>query len=89
MSSAGDDRGRVCTGRCRYRPFRPEHPLNDEVQWQSTNRDNASGDLSMDPLNADIFCQKIEAVCNALGYKKKTRAQNLAHLRTLVAVRKS
>jgi hypothetical protein len=71
------------------RPFRPEHPLNDEVQWQSTNRDNASGDLSMDPLNADIFCQKIEAVCNALGYKKKTRAQNLAHLRTLVAVRKS
>lgn len=71
------------------RPFRPEHPLNDEMQWQSTNRDKASGDLSMDPLNADIFCQKIEAVCDVLGYKKKTRAQNKAHLETLVSIRKA
>jgi len=70
-------------------PFRPEHPLNDEVQWQSTNRDKPSGDLWMIPLNADIFCQKIEAVCEALGYKKKTRAQNMEHLGTLVSVRKS
>jgi len=70
-------------------PFRPEHPLNDEVQWQSTNRDKPSGELWMIPLNADIFCQKIEAVCDALGYKKKTRAQNMSHLGTLVAVRKS
>jgi hypothetical protein len=70
-------------------PFRPEHPLNDEVQWQSTNRDKPSGDLWMIPLNADIFCQKIEAVCDALGYKKKTRAQNKAHLETLVSIRKA
>lgn len=70
------------------RPFRPEHPLNDEKQWQTTNR-NKAGDLSMDPLNADIFCQKIEAVCDVLGYKKKPRAQNIAHLGTLVSVRKS
>lgn len=69
------------------RPFRPEHPLNDEEQWQSTNRDE-EGELSMDPLNADIFCQKIEAVCNALGYRKKPRSQNMAHLGTLVSVRK-
>ena len=70
-------------------PFRPEHPLNDEVQWQSTNRDKPSGDLWMIPLNADIFCQKIEAVCDALGYKKKTRAQNKAHLETLVSIREA
>lgn len=70
-------------------PFRPEHPLNDEVQWQSTNRDKPSGDLWMIPLNADIFCQKIEAVCDALDYKKKTRAQNIAHLGTLVSIRKA
>jgi len=57
------------------------------VQWQSTNRDKSSGDLWMIPLNADIFCQKIEAVCDALGYKKKTRAQNKAHLGTLVSIR--
>ncbi|MGB6008124.1 ATP-binding protein [Castellaniella sp.] len=70
-------------------PFRPEHPLNDEVQWQSTNRDKPSGDLWMIPLNADIFCQKIEATCDALGYKKKTREQNKTHLGTLVSIRKA
>lgn len=70
-------------------PFRPEHPLNDEMQWQSTNREKASGDLWMIPLNADIFCQKVEAVCDALGYKKKSRSQNMAHLGTLVSIRKS
>lgn len=71
-------------------PFRPEHPLDDEVQWQSTNREAPpTNDLWMIPLNADIFCQKIEAVCDALGYKKKPRAQNKSYLGTLVAVRKN
>ncbi|MDF9828607.1 hypothetical protein M2447_002734 [Ereboglobus sp. PH5-10] len=71
-------------------PFRPEHPLDDESQWQSTNRETPkTGDLWMLRLNADIFCQKIEAVCDALGYKKKARAQNLTHLGTLVSIRTS
>lgn len=69
-------------------PFRPEHPLNDEVQWQSTNREEPTrGELWMIPLNADVFCQKIEAVCDALGYMKKTRAENKAYLGTLVPIR--
>lgn len=69
-------------------PFRPEHPLNDEVQWQSTNREEPTrGDLWMIRLNADVFCQKIEAICDALDYGKKTRAQNMAHLGTLVSIR--
>lgn len=69
-------------------PFRPEHPLNDEVQWQSTNREEPTrGELWMIPLNADVFCQKIEAVCDALGYVKKTRAENKAYLGTLVPIR--
>jgi hypothetical protein len=71
-------------------PFRPEHPLNDEHQWQSTNRDEPTkGELWMIRLNADIFCLKIEAVCDALEYKKKSRAENMAHLKTLVSVRVS
>lgn len=53
-------------------PFRPEHPLNDEVQWRSTNRDKPGGELSMTPQDADAFCQRIEAVCDALAYKNKT-----------------
>lgn len=68
-------------------PFRPEHPLNDEMQWQSTNREEPTrGDLWMIKLNADVFCQKIEAVCDALGYKKKTRTQNMDYLGTLVSI---
>lgn len=67
-------------------PFRPEHPLDDNTQWQSTNRD-ASGALWMAPLDADVFCQKIEAVCDHLGYRKRSRADNMNHLGTLVSVR--
>lgn len=70
-------------------PFRPEHPLNDEVQWQSTNRETpTAGDLWMIPLNADIFCQKIEVVCDNLGYQKKSRERNMNHLETLISIRK-
>jgi hypothetical protein len=68
-------------------PFRPEHPLDDEAQWQSTNRETSTKDLWMIPLNADIFCQKIEAVCDALGYRKNPRAQNKSHLGTLVSIK--
>lgn len=71
-------------------PFRPEHPLNDEMQWQSTNREQQkNGDLWMIPLSADIFCQKIEAVCDVLGYKKNLREKNKQHLGTLVSIRSS
>jgi hypothetical protein len=66
-------------------PFRPEHPLNDDALWQTTHRD-AAGDLSMVRLNADIFCQKIEAVCDALDYTKKARLENMRHLETIVAI---
>lgn len=69
-------------------PFKPEHPLDDEVQWQSTNRDEPTkGEIWISPLNADIFCQKIEAVCDALGYIKKSRGENKEHLGTLVSIR--
>jgi len=71
-------------------PFRPEHPLNVEAQWQTTNRDADQGNqLWMLPLNADIFCQKIEAICALLGYAHKTRDQNIGHLGTLVSIRSS
>lgn len=71
-------------------PFRPEHPLNDEMQWQSTNREEPTrGELWMIPLNADVFCQKVEAVCDALGYSKRTRVDNKTYLATLVSIRSS
>jgi hypothetical protein len=70
-------------------PFRPEHPLNDEAQWQSSNRDEVSSELYVTELNADIFCQKIEAIASSLGFAHKTRAQNRAYLGTLISVRKN
>jgi len=71
-------------------PFRPEHPLDDEQQWQSTNREEPTkGELWMNRLNADILCQKIEAICDRLGYTKRTRVENMSYLETLVEIRNS
>ena len=66
-------------------PFKPQHPLNDEALWHSTNR-NEENVLSMNPLNADIFCQKVEHICDELGYKKQIRKDNKDHLKTLVKI---
>lgn len=66
-------------------PFKPQHPLNDEALWHSTNR-NEENVLSMNPLNADIFCQKVEHICDELGYKKRIRKDNEDYLKTLVKV---
>jgi hypothetical protein len=68
-------------------PFRPEHPLNDELVWHSTNRDKSNpSDLYMSPLNADIFCQKIENVCDCLGYLKRTREENKDYLQKMIQI---
>ena len=65
--------------------FRPEHPLDDESQWHISKR-NEKGEITMSKLSADIFCQKIEFVCDKLGYKKKDRLTNRQHLATLVTI---
>lgn len=70
-------------------PFRPEHPLDDESQWHSTIRGATVNELWMSPLSADIFCQKIEAVCDKIGYSKKTREENKEYLKQLVSVKQN
>ena len=67
------------------RDFRPEHPLDDESQWHSSARDE-SGEIYMSKLSADIFAQKIEYICDKLGYIKKTRQENKDRIGTLVKV---
>lgn len=66
--------------------FRPEHPLDDETIWNTINRDE-DGRLSMDTINCDDFCSKIEQVCDVIGYSHKTRDENKAHLSTLIIVK--
>lgn len=65
--------------------FRPEHPLDDEQQWHTSFRDK-DGNLYMSKLSADIFSQKIEYICDKLGYSKKAREENKKHLETLVKI---
>ena len=67
-------------------PCRPGHPLNDEVTWHTTERDPQTKELSMDKVNADMFCQKIEDVCKKLNYTYKERNINRSMLESLVAV---
>lgn len=69
-------------------PFRPEHPLDDQAQWHNTNKDGAPNHyLWMNNLNADIFCQKIEHLCDTMGYTKKQRGDNKNFLATLIQIR--
>lgn len=65
--------------------FRPEYPLDDRQQWHSSFRDE-HGELCMNKLNADIFAQRIEYICSKLGYKKRSRLDNINKLETLVKV---
>ena len=65
--------------------FRPEHPLDDESQWHISVRDS-EGNLTMSKLSCDIFAQKIEILCEYLGYKRRDRASNIKYLETLVKV---
>ena len=53
--------------------------------WHSSSRDD-DGNLYMSKLSVDIFAQKIEYICDKLGYKKRTRQENKDHLSTLVKV---
>ena len=66
-------------------PGHPEHPLENAKMWHTTIR-NEDGSLSMDKVNADIFCQKIEDVCDSLGYPHKSRDDNKKMLSSLVAI---
>ena len=65
--------------------FRPEHPLDDEQEWHTTCRED-NGTLYMYKLDQDKFCAKIEHICKRLGYKTKTRAENLNKLSSIIKI---
>lgn len=65
--------------------FRPEKPLNDSVTWQTSQIDK-EGNITMDKINADLFCSKVEDVCRKLGYTPKDRKINMSHLESMVEI---
>lgn len=69
-------------------PGRPEHPLDDEAEWHNSNMDGPPHfELWMTKLDSDIFCQKIENICDKLGYSKRSRMDNKSYLETIVQIR--
>ena len=65
--------------------FRPEKPLNDSVTWQTSLIDK-EGNITMDKINADLFCSKVEDVCRKLGYAPKDRKINMSYLGSMVEI---
>jgi len=66
-------------------PYKPQPPLNVAPVYQ-VSYINDDGEISMNKLNADVFCVKIEDVCKKLGYTVKTREDNMEYLETLVTI---
>lgn len=66
-------------------PYSPQAPLNVGVVFQVSYY-NEDGILCMNKPNADIFCNKIEEVCNNLGYSFKSRQENKEYFERLVTI---
>lgn len=66
-------------------PYQPERPLNIETVYQVSyyNEDNK---LCMNRVNADVFCVKIEDICQKLDYQMKSRQENMDYLGSLVTI---
>lgn len=65
--------------------FRPEKPLNEAVTWQTSLIDK-EGNITMDKINADLFCSKVEDVSRKLGYAPKDRKINMSYLESMVEI---
>lgn len=65
--------------------FRPDHPLNNKAMWNTIRRAE-DGRLSINKLNCDDFCSKIEQVCDVIGYSHKSRNENKTKLSSLIIV---
>lgn len=58
--------------------FKPNEPLDTGKQWQSTIDYN--GDLYTDTINFDIFCTKLQMICEELEKEPKSKEDNVKEL---------
>ena len=65
--------------------FRPEKPLDDSRTWQNTSVSKNSN-ISMDRLNADLFCSMMEDASSKLGYSPNDRKTNMQHLSSMITI---
>lgn len=65
--------------------FKPQAPLNNEIEWQSSKKDK-NGNICMEEKDSDDFCSKIEKIADRFKKQKKSRLENKAYLGTLVSI---
>lgn len=65
--------------------FKPQAPLNNEIEWQSSKKDT-NGNICMEEKDADDFCVKIEKIADRFKKQKRSRSENKAYLGTLVSI---
>lgn len=66
-------------------PHIPQPPLDVAKTWQVSYY-NEDGKLCMNKVNADVFCKKIEDICQKLGYMIHTHEENKDHLEQMVTI---
>ncbi len=66
---------------------KPSPPLDTETVWATIRQDEEGKEFFLYRQEADIFCQRIEYICDALKYKKKDREENIEYLRTLIIIK--
>lgn len=63
---------------------KPAKPLNIEAEWQSSAR--VSGGIAMSGVECDKFASRIESVCDKLGYRKRSRKENVDRMKSFITM---
>jgi len=65
----------------------PAKPLNTDCAWHTTIR--TENGLSMNGVECDKFASKVENICDKLGYKKRTRIENIDRIKEYIDIKNS
>lgn len=65
-------------------PCLPQAPMNNAIPWVNIIIHDEKP--TVDALNADLFCQRIELICENVGGVHKEREENLRYLGTLLTI---
>lgn len=65
----------------------PAKPLNTDVEWHTSIR--TKDGLFMTGVECDKFASKVEDICDRLGYKKRTREENIDKIKDYIDIKNS
>jgi hypothetical protein len=67
--------------------YTPTRPLNTDCAWHTTIR--TTDGLFMTGVECDKFASKVENICDKLGYKKRTRIENIDRIKEYIDIKNS